>query len=679
MRQHIWLLSVCACMVACEQSSSVEVSDATAALWKPVTHEHPRLKHKHKHKHHHQPQCETPAPEPETCGFSTYDLGLSGTPADGVFFDVRAPGVAYAYSGGLLWRSADAGETWSAHADVGPAIRKLSAAGTDPADLIATTTSGLLASGNAGSNWYRLSLGGLAMDVLEIPATQPQRLYVTPVDGLMLMSIDGGYHWKTNINYPRGRTMGLSVDPRDPQQLVATIELFHPDTEALSSKGAVVRSVDAGVSWQAVYVPDVSVNALARCEANPDVLLAATRFGVARSNDNGQSWTLSPIGPSPNGITELAINPNDCDDYWATESQVGPLHTRDGGQTFTEPLVQGLELTRFGAFPGRPSIDPADPTHVFLSTHGGFYTSHDSGEHWSLLPAMLHMTVSDVAVSPLAPSRAWLATWGQGVWTRENSAAPWTRIPLARLARDYTLMISLDEVRGRVIVGANPAVFSEDGVSFRELPVPGGTFAAVFHPTDASIIYLATQVYGMFKSTDAGVTWQTCNGTIEPWSNYAGYTIDVRGLVLNPAQPAQLFATTNGNGIYRSDDGAQSWTKVLDTTEPATCIVLVPGTPTRVYACTGGIAMSEDMGQTWTKLNEGLDSLLAYSLRHDAVSDTLLLAMGTGLFKRGANDDRWQLLDADCSMSTHGVALMEEDGQRYVLTGAGHGVQRHGL
>lgn len=678
MRQHLWLLSVCAWLFACEQPAGVEISRTAAPL--QSSSGYGDTWSRHVHRHHGPPTCETSVPPADVCGWNRYDLGLSGTPASFVFFDVRAPGVAYATSAGLLWRSTDAGETWSPRADVGPTLRVLSAFGDDPNDLIATTTNGMEMSEDAGASWYRLALSGLPVDVLEIPAAQPQRVYSALEDGPLLMSVDGGYHFRSaSPNYPRGRTTGLSVDPRDPLKLVAAVLFFVPDTDALNGQGALLTSADAGLTWQTVYEPGSEVNAVARCAHDPDVLIAATRLGVARSEDNGASWTLTRVGAVANGIAEIAIDPGDCDDYYATEAQAGPRHTRDGGKTFGEPLVQGLELTKTGAFPGTLNIDPADPTHLFLSTHGGFYTSHDSGEHWTLLPAMLHMDVTDLAISASAPARAWLATWGQGVWTRDNSAAPWTRVPLARLPRDYTTMIGLDAVRGRVIVGASPAVFSQDGVDFRELPVPGPLYAAVFHPSDASIIYLATQVYGMFKSDDAGETWQTCNGSIEPWSNYVGYTIDVRGLAMNPAQPEQLFATTNGSGIYRTDDGAQTWTQVLSTTEPAGCLVLVPGTPARLYACMSGVMASEDGGQTWAQMNEGLASLESYQLLYDAVSDTLFLSNGSGVYRRGAGASSWQLLDEACATPARGIALMEDNGQRYLLVGAEHGVQRHAL
>ncbi len=65
---------------------------------------------------------------------------------------------------------------------------------------------------------------------------------------------------------------------------------------------------------------------------------------------------------------------------------------------------------------------------------------------------------------------------------------------------------------------------------------------------------------GMWKSTDAGVTWQHIG--LED-------TVKITNIVVDPTNPNLVLAsalgdaTHHGGGVYRSTDGGQTWTSVL--------------------------------------------------------------------------------------------------------------------
>jgi photosystem II stability/assembly factor-like uncharacterized protein len=97
----------------------------------------------------------------------------------------------------------------------------------------------------------------------------------------------------------------------------------------------------------------------------------------------------------------------------------------------------------------------------------------------------------------------------------------------------------------------------------------------VLHPQDDNIVYVASlgSLYsknierGVFKSTDGGKNWKK--------TLYVNDSVGVIDLVINPANPRQLWASSwersrtashfKGNGpgsaIYRSDDGGETWSK----------------------------------------------------------------------------------------------------------------------
>jgi len=128
---------------------------------------------------------------------------------------------------------------------------------------------------------------------------------------------------------------------------------------------------------------------------------------------------------------------------------------------------------------------------------------------------------------------------------------------------------------------------------------------------------------GMYRSTDAGATWQHMGLTN---SAYIGrvvvdYSNSNRIFV---AALGNLFTTTDQRGVYRSIDGGQTWEKVLFLTDSTSAVDLVqhPTDPQTLYAsmwerCRGlvyrrsfgqssGLWKSTDGGTTWTEMTNGL-------------------------------------------------------------------------
>ncbi|WP_439105609.1 VPS10 domain-containing protein [Congregibacter sp.] len=128
---------------------------------------------------------------------------------------------------------------------------------------------------------------------------------------------------------------------------------------------------------------------------------------------------------------------------------------------------------------------------------------------------------------------------------------------------------------------------------------------------------------GIYKSTDGGKNWT--NMGLED-SQHIGEIIvhPENSDVVYVAAQGPLWSPGGDRGFYKSTDGGQTWTKTLGDEEftGVTDIAIDPRNPERVYAATwqhhrtvatlmdGGaksaIYRSEDGGDTWKKLSEGL-------------------------------------------------------------------------
>lgn len=89
------------------------------------------------------------------------------------------------------------------------------------------------------------------------------------------------------------------------------------------------------------------------------------------------------------------------------------------------------------------------------------------------------------------------------------------------------------------------------------LPVNPKVNMIVVDPRNPKNVYAAGPV-GIFRSTDAGLTWEVRNAGLNP----ANFT----ALTMNPQQPNMMFAVTAEGALYRSDDGALNWKSVSTTT-----------------------------------------------------------------------------------------------------------------
>lgn len=82
------------------------------------------------------------------------------------------------------------------------------------------------------------------------------------------------------------------------------------------------------------------------------------------------------------------------------------------------------------------------------------------------------------------------------------------------------------------------------------LPISTQVKAVVVEPQRPERVYVAGPS-GVFKSDDAGQTWQASSGGLEG--------IEVVALSLDPAKQDRVFAGVADGRVFTSDDGGASW------------------------------------------------------------------------------------------------------------------------
>lgn len=131
------------------------------------------------------------------------------------------------------------------------------------------------------------------------------------------------------------------------------------------------------------------------------------------------------------------------------------------------------------------------------------------------------------------------------------------------------------------------------------------------HPTKPDTVYVAARK-GLFVSDDAGATWTklAAPDDVQYWS-----------FLIDPENPARMFAGTSPPGVMRSEDGGKTWAKSeCDDTERYQIkfgasrmmkLAFHPANKKIMYGAAEiqGMFASTDGGKTWKRANEGIDYL----------------------------------------------------------------------
>jgi photosystem II stability/assembly factor-like uncharacterized protein len=193
--------------------------------------------------------------------------------------------------------------------------------------------------------------------------------------------------------------------------------------------------------------------------------------------------------------------------------------------------------------------------------------------------------------------------------------------------------------------------------------------AIVVHPTNPDVVYLGTRS-GPYRSSDRGLRWERLAFPegLEVWS-----------ILVHPKNPRILYAGTSPVGVYRSDDGGDSWRRLQNAVQPErvkmksfVCrvmrLVADPARPEELYAAleVGGVMRSLDGGETWDDCSSDLLKLAELpQLKSKIDSDTdiegmldghavcvsgakpgtVFLAVRMGLFESGDRGSSWRSME----------------------------------
>ena len=359
----------------------------------------------------------------------------------------------------------------------------------------------------------------------------------------------------------------------------------------------------------------------------------------------------------------------------------GVWKTTNGGQTWRNVTDGKSDISSVGAI----TVAQSDPNVIYVGTgesqpredltYGtGVYRSTDGGETWKHLGLTDTQQIGDVVVDPRDADRVYVAAIGhafgpnaeRGVFRSTDGGRSWKKV---LFLNDSTGAMDL------TIDPTNPRILFASMWKFQRMPwgmnAGGGRS-------------------GLWKTTDGGDTWKEV--TFNP--GIPAKPLGKIGVAISPANPRRVYASIeapdSAGGIFRSDDGGDTWTRTSDDQRWSvrawyySGVTADPTDENTVYVMNLQVWRSVDGGKTFSvvrvphgdthimwvdprdsrRLINGNDGGATVSYDYGATWSSIY-NQPTAQFYHVTTDTQWpyRILGAQQDNSTVSIASRSDDGQ----------------
>ena len=516
---------------------------------------------------------------------------------------------------------------------------------------------GVWKSTNYGNTWDNISDGwpssSDSIGAIAVAPSNPKVIYAgtgeSDIRGDMITgdgiykTTDGGKHWHYAGLKDTHTTMGLVVDPKNPDIVYAASmgHVFVPGPHR-----GVFKSTDGGKTWHKIlFVNDkTGVVDLVMDPKNPQVLYAAAweayrkpwklmsggpGSGIYKTTDGGQHWTnITHHDGLPKGVLGkigVAVAASNPQVVYATiqAKEGGVFKSTDGGKSFKRVNDQ-WKLRQRAFYYMAIFVDPTDPDTVYMPQVDALFVSHDGGKKFK----ELHTHHGDNHIVWINPNNPRILLEGNdgGATVSVDGGKTWSTEHNQPTGQYYS--VNLDNQFPFHIYGAQQDEGAFEGPSATangDIPLRawkqtafGESTWVVPQPDNPKINY-GSGYYSIFVKYNMDTEQFQ---SVSPWPNYKDGASSAElkyrfawthPILFSPVNPKELLI--GSQYVMKSDDYGRTWTTISpdltrndpSTQEPTGGPIDLDQSGAEIYPNVSALAVSPlDGNLIWAGSSDGL-------------------------------------------------------------------------
>ncbi|AUC79134.1 glycosyl hydrolase [Nonlabens sp. MB-3u-79] len=626
-------------------------------------------------------------------------------------------------TGGGVWKTLDGGRTWSNISDgfFGGSIGAVSVAPSDHNVIYVgggeKTVRGNVSSGyglwkteDAGKTWTAAGLPqSRHVPRIAIDPNDPNTVYAAVLGNIykptdergVYKSTDGGKSWnKTLFVNDMAGAVDLIIDPSNARVLYASTWRLQRTPYSLSSGGdgsALWKSTDYGETWKEISNNEgfakgtLGIMGITVSPVSSDRVYAIVENkeegGLYRSDDAGLTWKKTNDDRSLRQrawyYSRIYADTEDIDKLYVVN--VNYHKSTDGGKNFSSARAPHGDHHDLW-------IAPEDPNRMIMGDDGGAQITYDGGETWSTYHNQPTAQYYRVATDDSFPYRIYVAQQDNGTIRiphrttgRSISDSDWEET-----AGGESAHIAIDPKNNDIVYGGsyggfltrynhktksqravnvwpdNPMGHGAEGMKYRFQ----WNFPILFSQHEPNKLYAFSN--NVHVTTNEGQSWETISpdltrndptklvssgGPITQDNTGVEYYCTIFAAAESPLNAGELWVGSDDGLIHLSKDAGKNWVNItpkgmpewaqINSIEPsrydaATCYVAA--TRYKLGDFSPYLYKTTDYGKSWEKITDGIpaEHFTRVVREDDQVQGMLYAGTETGLYISTNDGKSWK-------------------------------------
>lgn len=424
---------------------------------------------------------------------------------------------------------------------------------------------------------------------------------------------------------------------------------------------------------------------------------------VYKSTDGGKTWNkthddyLDDIYYSYGYyFGHIYVAPNNSENIYIYGVPI--VKSKDSGKTFTSISAENVHADHHALW-----INPKDPNHLINGNDGGVNITYDDGENWIKNNSPTVGQFYAINVDNAKPYNVYGGLQDNGVWkgahtSRENKS--WHQsgqYPWKSIMGGDGMQVQIDSRNNNIVytgfqfgnyyrlnLETEEQTYIQPKHELGEAPYRFNWQTPILlSPHNQDILYLGGNK--LMRSMDQGNNWTAISDDLTKGGkpgNVAYGTLT--SISESPFQFGMIYTGSDDGIVALTKDGGGSWKTISDSFPKdlwVSRVIASKHKKERVYVTLNGYRwddfkvyayMSNDYGNTWTDISEGIPASPVNVIREDSENENIIyLGTDNGAYVSFDNGEHWELFSKGLpNVAIHDIVVQPD--AKHLLLGT-HG------